>query len=185
GASVVNALSARLDVEVDRGGVVHAMSFRRGEPGVFADTGAPDPEADFSPFVDRSELRKAGKVKRGVTGTRVRYWADRQIFLKDAAFSYDELVTRARQTSYLVPGLEIVLRHERRLPGTPGESGPHEERFVHEGGITEFVEYLATDEKVTDVWRLRGSGHFRETLPVRAPPAPHTPPRGGSGGGGG
>jgi DNA gyrase subunit B len=167
GASVVNALSARLDVEVDRGGTVHAMSFRRGEPGVFDDGGAPpSPEAGFAPFVDRSELRKAGRVKRGVTGTRVRYWADRQIFLKDAAFSYDELVTRARQTSYLVPGLEIVLRDERRLPGTPGESGPHEERFVHEGGITEFVEYLATDEKVTDVWRLRGSGHFRETVPV-------------------
>ena len=37
GASVVNALSARLEVEVDRGGKTHAMSFRRGEPGVFAD----------------------------------------------------------------------------------------------------------------------------------------------------
>jgi DNA gyrase subunit B len=166
GASVVNALSARLDVEVDRAGVVHAMSFRRGEPGVFADSGAPDPEAPFSPFIDGSELRRAGKVKRGVTGTRVRYWADRQIFLKDAAFAYDELVTRARQTSYLVPGLEIVLRDERGLPGTPGAEGPHEERFLHEGGITEFVEFLATDEKVTDVWRLQGSGHFRETVPV-------------------
>src|SRR3712207_103652 len=39
GASVVNARSARLDVEVDRGGKVHAMSFRRGEPGVFTDGG--------------------------------------------------------------------------------------------------------------------------------------------------
>ncbi len=43
GASVVNALSARLDVEVDRGGKTHAMSFRRGEPGVFADQGGPRP----------------------------------------------------------------------------------------------------------------------------------------------
>jgi DNA gyrase subunit B len=166
GASVVNALSARLDVEVDRAGAVHAMSFRRGEPGIFADNGTVDPDATFSPFVDRSELRRVGRVKRGVTGTRVRYWADRQIFLKDAAFAYDELVTRARQTSYLVPGLEILLRDERGLPGTPGEDGPHEERFVHEGGITEFAEFLARDEAVTDVWRLRGSGHFRETVPV-------------------
>jgi DNA gyrase subunit B len=166
GASVVNALSARLDVEVDRSGAVHAMSFRRGEPGIFDDNGTVDPDAEFTPFVDRSELRRVGKVKRGVTGTRVRYWADRQIFLKDAAFAYDELVTRARQTSYLVPGLEIVLRDERGLPGTPGEEGPHEERFVHEGGITEFVEFLAADEAVTDVWRLRGSGHFRENVPV-------------------
>jgi DNA gyrase subunit B len=167
GASVVNALSARLDVEVDRGGKTRAMSFHRGEPGVFADRrSGPDPDADFTPFVDHSELRVVGAVKRGVSGTRVRYWADRQIFLLEAAFSYDELVTRARQTSYLVPGLELVLRDERRLPGTPGEHGPREERFLHDGGIGEFVDYLATDPPVTDVWRLQGMGHFTETVPV-------------------
>jgi DNA gyrase subunit B len=166
GASVVNALAARLDVEVDRGGGTHVMSFRRGEPGVFADPQGVDPEAAFTPFVDQSQLRISGKVKRGVTGTRVRYWADRQIFLKDAAFAYDELVTRARQTTYLVPGLEIVLRDERGLPGTPGENGPLEERFLHEGGIAEFVEFLSTDPPVTDVWRLEGTGNFRETVPV-------------------
>jgi DNA gyrase subunit B len=167
GASVVNALSARLDVEVDRDGRTYAMSFRRGEPGVFADAGGPPgPRARFAPFVERSELRVAGRVKRGVTGTRVRYWADHQIFLADADFSYDELVTRARQTSYLVPGLRITLRDERGLPGTPGEEGPHEEVFHHEGGIGEFVEFLATDEPVTDVWRVQGSGRFTETVPV-------------------
>jgi DNA gyrase subunit B len=167
GASVVNALSLRLDVEVDRDGKTYAMSFHRGEPGTFADgRGGPDPEAAFTPFVDSSQLRIAGPVRRGVSGTRVRYWADRQIFLKEATFSYDELVTRARQTSYLVPGLELVLRDERRLPGTPGEEGPHEEVFLHDGGIAEFVEFLATDPAVTDVWRLQGTGHFTETVPV-------------------
>jgi len=165
GASVVNALSARLDVEVDRNGQTYAMSFRRGEPGVFAAAGV-GPQATFAPFVDRSELRTFGRVKRGVTGTRVRYWADRQIFLADADFSYDELVTRARQTSYLVPGLRIVLRDERGLPGTPAEHGPHLEEFVHEGGIGEFAEFLATDEPVTGVWRLQGSGTFTENVPV-------------------
>ncbi|MFI7587551.1 type IIA DNA topoisomerase subunit B [Spongisporangium articulatum] len=159
GASVVNALSARLDVEVDRSSKVHRMSFRRGEPGTFAGEG---PEATFTPFVDGSVLEIAGRAKRGVTGTRVRYWADRQIFLKDAAFSYDELVTRARQTTYLVPGLEIVLRDERDLDG----SGVHEEKFRHEGGIGEFAEFLATDPPVTDVWRLQGTGKFTETVPV-------------------
>ena len=74
------------------------MSFRRGEPGVFADAAGPGPDAAFTPFVDGSELRVAGRVKRDMTGTRIRYWADRQIFLADADFSYDELVTRARQT---------------------------------------------------------------------------------------
>src|SRR5947209_20224057 len=93
GASVVNALSSRLDVEVDRDGATHSISFRRGEPGVFDGDG---PQAGFAPFVERSELRVSGRVKKGVTGTRVRYWADRQIFLADADFSYDELVTRAR-----------------------------------------------------------------------------------------
>jgi DNA gyrase subunit B len=166
GASVVNALSLRLDVEVDRGGKTHAMSFHRGEPGIFADPKAgPDPDAPFAPFIDRSELRVT-RGRRGVTGTRVRYWADRQIFLKDAAFSYDELVTRARQTSYLVPGLSITLRDERGVPGTPGEHGPHEEVFLHDEGIGEFVEFLATDAPVTDVWRLQGEGTFKETVPV-------------------
>jgi len=166
GASVVNALSARLDAHVERGGQVHSMSFRRGEPGIFADAGQPGPDSPFSPFVDGSELRVTGKTKRGVTGNRVRYWADRQIFLREAALTYDELVTRARQTSYLVPGLAIALRDERRLPGTPGEHGPQDELFVHEGGIGEYAEFLASDPAVTDVWRLQGTGHFRETVPV-------------------
>ena len=61
GASVVNALSARLDVEVDRGGKTYAMSFRRGEPGIFADgagaKGANDPDARSPPTSENSELR--------------------------------------------------------------------------------------------------------------------------------
>ncbi len=167
GASVVNALSERLDVEVDRGGKVHAMSFHRGEPGVFTDSGgAPSADAPFTPYTERSELRVVGKAKRGVTGTRIRYWADRQIFLPSARFSYPELVDRARQTSFLVPGLEIRIRDERGLPGTPGEDGPHEEVFKHSGGISEFTEYLADDPAVTDVWRLQGAGEFTERVPV-------------------
>jgi DNA gyrase subunit B len=170
GASVVNALSARLEVEVDRGGKTHAMSFRRGEPGVFADgvgtKGASSADAPFTAYVKNSELRIIGKAPRGRTGSRIRYWADEQIFLRTAAFNYDDLVSRARQTSYLIPGLTLVIRDERGLPGTPGEHGPHEETFQHDGGISEFAEFLAADPAVTDVWRLQGSGHFKETVPV-------------------
>ncbi|KGN33217.1 DNA topoisomerase IV subunit B [Knoellia sinensis KCTC 19936] len=168
GASVVNALSARLDVEVDRGGKTYAMSFRRGEPGYFPDVATHDksPDHEFTPYERSSELAVVGKAKRGATGTRIRYWADPQIFLKDAAFDYEQLVARARQTSFLVPGLTLVIRDERRLPGTAGEGGPHEEVFVHDGGISEFAEFLAPDPSVTDVWRLQGSGHFTETVPV-------------------
>ncbi len=167
GASVVNALSERLDVEVDRGGRTYAMSFHRGEPGVFAD-GAEGPraEAPFTPYVVGSELRVVGKAKRGVTGTRIRYWADRQIFLPEAHFAHEELVSRARQTSFLVPGLELVVRDERGLPGTPGADGPAQECFKHSGGIGEFCEFLASDNPVTDVWRLQGVGRFHERVPV-------------------
>ena len=167
GASVVNALSSRLDVEVDRGSRTHAMSFRRGEPGVFRDaSGGKTPDADFTAYVDNSELRIIAKVGRGRTGSRVRYWPDQQIFLADATFSYDELASRARQTSYLIPGLSLVIRDERGVPGTPGQDGPYEETFLHEGGISEFAQYLAIDPALTDVWRLQGSGTFHENVPV-------------------
>ncbi len=167
GASVVNALSTRLDVEVDRGGKTYRMTFHRGEPGTFHDgAGGPDPEARFEPFVEKSELAVAGRAAKGSRGTRVRYWADGQIFPKTAVFSYDELVTRVRQTTFLVPGLSITVCDERGLPGTPGADGPHTETFVHHGGTVDFVDFLAPDAPVTDTWHLTGSGSFTETVPV-------------------
>jgi DNA gyrase subunit B len=169
GASVVNALSARLDVEVDRGGKTYRMSFRRGEPGTYADSAAPAPDSPFTAYQSRSDLAVVGRAKRGVTGSRVRFWPDHEIFEPGAELDHEQLVARARQTSFLIPGLALVIRDERGLPGTPGESGPHEEVFHHEGGITEFVEYLAPDPPVTQVWRLQGSGSFTETVPVLDP----------------
>ncbi|MGW6690652.1 DNA gyrase/topoisomerase IV subunit B [Streptomyces sp. NPDC054961] len=156
GASVVNALSARLDVEVDRNGATHAISFRRGVPGMFTEQG-PD-----SPFDPDNGLRKGKRVTRGRTGTRIRYWADRQIFLKDAKLTLDTLYQRARQTAFLVPGLTIVVRDERALEG----SGKTEETFRFDGGISEFCEYLAQDKAACDVLRLTGTGTFKETVPV-------------------
>ncbi len=153
GASVVNALSSRLDVEVDRSPATWSISFQRGVPGVFAADG---PRGDFSP---RSGVDKVGRVKKGVTGTRVRFWPDRQTFTKDAQFSFDELVTRARQTSFIVPGLQLVIRDER------GDE-LREETFKHDGGIAEFCEFLAADDPVTGVLRIQGSDHFTETVPV-------------------
>jgi DNA gyrase subunit B len=129
------------------------MSFRRGAPGVFGGEG---PDTDFTP---QSGLHKGGRVKKGVTGTRIRFWPDRQIFTKDATFTYDELVTRARQTSFIVPGLELVIR-DLRGPE------PVEERFRHDGGITEFCDFLAADEPVSDILRLEGHEKFTETVPL-------------------
>ena len=166
GASVVNALSERLDVEVDRGGKTYAMSFHRGEPGLFADKGEKRPDAPFTPFQDKSELRVVGKAPRGTSGTRIRYWADHQIFTKDAAFQLNDLVTRARQTAFLVPGLELVIRDERAANGAEVEGQPIETSYRYDGGISEFVEYLANDAPVTDTWRIQGEGTFKETVPV-------------------
>lgn len=162
GASVVNALSERLDVEVDRNGRTYRMSFHRGEPGRFADAGEPTPDAPFTPFENGSELTVIGKVAKGVTGTRVRYWADRQIFTKGATFQSDDLVTRARQTAFLVPGLTIDIVDDRA-------EERRAEMFRYDGGISEFVEFLAPDAPVTDVLRLTGSGTFTETVPVLTP----------------
>ena len=154
GASVVNALSARLDVEVDRNSATWGMSFKHGIPGTFDGDG---PDAPFTPGGGLQKLRKA---KRGVTGTRVRYWPDRQIFLKDAKLSLEQLSGRARQTSFLVPGLTIAVRDERN----PDEVV--EEVHRHDGGISEFCEYLAPDPGLTEVIRLQGSDEFTETVPM-------------------
>ena len=161
GASVVNALSERLDVEVDRDGKTWAMSFHRGEPGRFADADPknPSPDSPFSPFISGSELTVVGKVAKGVTGTRVRYWADPQIFTKGATFQTEELVSRARQTAFLVRGLGIDITDER------GEEPTHE-LFKFDGGIAEYVDFLAPDAPITETWRMTGSGTFTETVPV-------------------
>ncbi len=153
GASVVNALASRMDVEVDRDSKVHTMSFRRGVAGEFSELG------DDAAFVKRSGLRVVGKVAKKRTGTRIRYWADREIFLPDATVSLDELHSRARQTAFLVPGLTLYIKDARGAE-------VFEESFHFDGGIGEFAEYLAPDEAVSGVIRLHGTGHFHETVPV-------------------
>jgi DNA gyrase subunit B len=154
GLSVVNALSARMDIDVDRSPSRQGLSFRRGVPGVFD---GDEPDAGFTA---RSGLtRKGGRVAKGKSGTRVRFWADRQIFTKDATFEFEGLLGRARQTSFIVPGLELVIRDLR------GDT-PVEEKFRHDGGIAEFAEYLAHDEPVTEIVRLQGMDTFTETVPL-------------------
>src|SRR5436305_781249 len=155
GASVVNALSARFDVEVDRAGHTWAASFRRGVPGVFA---GPGPGARFS---RASGLRKERRVAKRVTGTRIRFWPDPQVFVHDSAFTFDALTERARQTAYLVPGLIIRIRDETRPDGVPAEA-----EFSFTGGISEFCAHLGSGEPVTEVLRLKGAGRFTETVPV-------------------
>jgi DNA gyrase subunit B len=159
GASVVNALSERLDVEVDRDGKTFAMSFHRGEPGIFDDANGISASNKFTPFENSSELRVVGKSAKGATGTRVRYWADPQIFVKDANFVLDDLLARARQTAFLVPGLALDVLDERSAEVS-------EHKFKYDGGILEFADYLAGDPALTSTWRLSGESEFTETVPV-------------------
>ncbi len=154
GASVVNALSSRLDVEVDRVGKIHLMTFRRGVPGIF------DGDDETAEFTRKGGLRITGTCPRTKTGTRVRFWADRQVFTKDAEYDRDVLRERAMQSTFLVPGLTIAMRDER------DSDDVWEETFQHKGGLSEFAEFLSTGEAVSPVIRLTGNGHFHETVPV-------------------
>ncbi|HEY1621468.1 MAG TPA: DNA topoisomerase IV subunit B [Streptosporangiaceae bacterium] len=165
GASVVNALSARTDVMVAKGGYEWLASFRRGVPGEFAADG-PD-----APFQAGSGLRKGRKVAKSVTGTTTRFWPDRQVFVAGADWGFGPLAERARQTAYLVPGLAIRIVDQHGI-GEDGASehgaasGPREAEYRFDGGISEFCAHLSAGEPVTDVLRLTGSGHFTETVPV-------------------
>lgn len=138
GSSVVNALSLRLDVEVDRDGKTHHMAFHQGHPGVYSDA---DPEhpSPASPFKRTrknkpTELEIIGTVSPKTTGTRVRYWADPEIFNATAQFSYEQLIDRVRQTSFLVPGLKITVIDEH-VP--EGESANIEEIDSPEDNLVE------------------------------------------------
>lgn len=166
GASVVNALSARMDVQVDRGGITHQMCFRRGEPGTFDDTHQRTPNSPFTPFVDSSALMKVGKVKKNVTGTRVRFWADFQIFPSTEGFDWEGLLARARQTAFLVPGLTINCYDER------GEETAAES-FRFDGGVVDFADWLASDGPVTDTWHITGQGTYTETVQQLDPDTGH------------
>ena len=153
GASVVNALASRLDVEVDRDGKIYWMSFKRGVAGIF------DGDGPNAPFEPKSGLRIIGKVSAKITGTRIKWWSDKQIFLKDAQHDLEEIYTRARQTSYLVPGLTLVVNDNR-------SKDKSSEIFFHKGGISEYCHFIQPDEAVGDVIRLTGQGHYQETVPV-------------------
>jgi DNA gyrase subunit B len=134
GSSVVNALSSRLDVEVDRNGKTYHMAFHQGHPGVYEDPDADHRSPDNAFKKTRkgkpTELEVIGKVSPKTTGTRIRYWADPEIFNATAQFSYEQLIDRVRQTSFLVPGLSITVIDEN-IPET-GEASVDE---MHETDV--------------------------------------------------
>jgi DNA gyrase subunit B len=115
GASVVNALSEWLEVEVRREGKVYQQRYERGQT--------------------ISKLREIGACSEEEHGTKVTFFPDREIF-DDIIFDYDTLKTRFREMAFLTKGLKITLTDERP------EEKPRQHVFYYEGGIREFVTYL-------------------------------------------
>jgi len=115
GASVVNALSRWLEVEVYRDGITYYQKFERGK----AVTG----------------LEKRGPARQK-SGTQVTFCPDPEIFKDTTEFDYETLQTRLREQAFLNAGVHIVLRDRR------GEQEPQEDDFCYTGGISSFVEYI-------------------------------------------
>ncbi len=114
GASVVNALSEWLEVEICSDGKVHKQRYERGKVAY--------------------KLHVVGECEKDYTGTKVTFLPDKEIF-EETIFDFDTLKQRFREMAFLTKGLRIVLRDERT-------EEPVEKEFHYEGGIKEFVEYL-------------------------------------------
>ena len=124
GASVVNALSEWLDVQIRQGGEIYHQRFSRGKTIV--------------------PLEKIGTCDEENTGTTVTFMPDKLMFKETVEFDYDILRQRMREMAFLTKGLKITLRDERVGETPEGEepAAPRQHVFHYEGGIKEFVSYL-------------------------------------------
>ncbi|MGO4889011.1 DNA topoisomerase (ATP-hydrolyzing) subunit B [Anaerobacillus sp. MEB173] len=118
GASVVNALSTVLEVEVHREGQVYYQQYKRGVP--------------------QEDLKVIGETD--VTGTKVHFKPDDEIFTETQIYDYDILATRLRELAFLNRGLRIIIE-DRRPEGKKAE-------YFYEGGIASFVEHLNRSREV-------------------------------------
>ena len=118
GASVVNALSTHMIVEVRRDGKVYQQEYFKGE--------------------DVTELKVIGTAKG--TGSKTTFWPDPEIF-DETVFDYDTLHTRMREMAFLNKGLRISIEDKR-------EGRKKKDSFHYEGGIKEFVAFLNKNKKV-------------------------------------
>ena len=116
GASVVNALSTRMIVEINRNGKTYEIEFSRGKT-----------------------IKKLSVVgESSHTGSKTTFWPDPEIF-EETEFDYDVLMHRHREMAFLTKGLRISLEDKR-----PGHE--KKESFHYEGGIREFVKHLNTNK---------------------------------------
>ncbi len=114
GVSVVNALSQKLTVEIQRDGFTWTQSYERGKR--------------------LSPLKKGKATTKG--GTKITFWPDPEIFVETLEFRRETIAERMRELAFLNKGAEITLTDER-------ESPVHKETFKASGGLVDFVKYLA------------------------------------------
>lgn len=117
GASVVNALSTRMEVEIKRNGKIYRQDYERGK------TVTP--------------LTVVGEAKK--TGSKSIFWPDPEIFTETTEFDYDTLQHRLREMAFLNKGIKITLTDER-------EGKKKKEVFHYEGGLKEFVKHLNSNK---------------------------------------
>jgi DNA gyrase subunit B len=160
GASVVNALSTRLDVTVYRENKKNDISFQRGVAGNWA---SDNDEGKFTHKIGLNttpDKRPAAVKKARPTGTSVRWWHDQSIFLKNSVIDLEAVLTRARQTAFLVPSLTITVKDVRN------SDVPVDETFHFAGGLVDMVDYIAVGQPLHKTISLQSTGSFVETVPV-------------------
>ena len=157
GASVVNALSSRLEVEVLRSKKLYSMSFAKGVAGSFTGKKFTPSRTLRSTPVPKELAKGFCAAHRRPTGTKVRYWPDADIFLEDSSLDLPLLRERLSTTAYLVPGLSIALTVE----GNSTEP----EVFFSKNGIRDLVS-AASPTPLHPVLHLLGTGTFLEKVPV-------------------
>ncbi len=118
GASVVNALSQWLEVEIYQDGKIHKQRYEKGQVCY--------------------PLKVIGECEKEKTGTKITFIPDKTIFQETTVFEFDVLKQRLREMAFLTKGLKIVLTDLRVEP----DSKPVVREFHYEGGIKEFVTYL-------------------------------------------
>ncbi len=113
GASVVNALSTKMEVEIKRNGKIYKQEYRRGKT--------------VMPLTEVGESKK--------TGSKSIFWPDPEIFQESVEFDYETLQHRLREMAFLNKGIKITLTDER-------DGKKKKDVFHFEGGLKEFVKFL-------------------------------------------
>ena len=150
GASVVNALAAKLVCEVDRDGATHVLAFRERVAGQF----------NGAEFNAGHMVRRIKRIPKNRTGTRARFWPDFDIFDPEATIDVEEICDRATRACFLVPGMKVTVTDKR----TGGRREPFD--FVSRGGLADLVDHLSIGEYVSQVITCNGIDTFVEKVPV-------------------